>query len=573
MSDTLSNTGITLGGNASPAAPAPPGPGAGALIPFGLQGRVPPAVARFAWPVGLLAGTGLAAALLWSVIGAEPQRALLPALSDADKPMVAAALDSAGIAYQLDSGSGAIEVAESDIHRARMALAAEGLPRAAPGGSSLLDAMPLGSSRAVEAERLRLSREADLARSIEAVDAVEQARVHLAVEQRSAFVRDRAEPAASVILRLRGGRTLTEAQSAAIVHLVAASVPGLAPERVSIIDQAGRLVSGNGRGGNSPADQQLRIQAETEERLQQALVALLTPIVGADNFSAQVNAQLSFEERQATRETYPENEQRLTREEGARETGEGAGGMPTGIPGALSNRPPPAPAVTAAPPDPAAAQAQGAAGTAVPPSSESFTRQFQWGREVAVTRAASGTVRRLSVAVALANPARGTRSAAEIAAIEALVKGAVGFDAARGDVVTVSARRFAPATPADATLAPGWMDNPWVGTGLRAGLVLLLILAAYFLLMRPFLRTMRARNEAQAQAAALAQERADIPAMADPLRALQGGGTGPALDDILAAPSWTERAGRVRHFAEQHPDTTTQVIHGLLREPQESGRG
>jgi flagellar M-ring protein FliF len=516
-------------------------------------------------PGAILLAALAAAGLLWSLIGVAPARQLLPAMAESDKALVAAALDAGGISYTLDDGSGAIEVSADDYHRARMLLAAEGLPQSPPAAQGLLDSIPLGSSRAVEGERLRLSREADLARTIEAIEAVETARVHLAVEQRSAFVRDRAAPAASVMLRLVGGRSITDAQTDAIVHLVASSVPGLSPDAVSVVDQGGRLLSGSGQRGNSAADHQLRIQAETEERLRQSLTSLLTPIVGADNFTAQVNAQLLFDERQATRETYPEAEQRLTREEGSRETGDPNGGLPTGIPGALSNRIPADPAVTETPPP--AAPANGAAGTAAAgPSSETFSRQFQYGREVSVTRAASGTVRRITVAVALANPPGGrARPAAELQAIERLVQGAVGFDAARGDVVTVTARPFAPGR---VEAASGWMDSPWIDTAIRAGAALIAILALFLFLVRPLLRA-AAQRRAEADTPEAASENADS---TDAIR-LEPPASAAELDRILAAPTWTERAGRVRDYAAQHPDGATQVIHDLLRDKGEPVRG
>ncbi len=550
----------------APKMPVQSGPQTG--IPLALTrlgDQLPPALRRRIVPVTIMLAALAAAGLLWSLIGAAPARELLPAMGESDKALVAAALDAGGIGYTLDSGSGAIEVAADDYHRARMLLAAEGLPQSPPAAQGLLDSIPLGSSRAVEGERLRLSREADLARTIEAIEAVETARVHLAVEQRSAFVRDRAAPAASVMLRLSGGRSITDAQTDAIVHLVASSVPGLSPDAVSVVDQGGRLLSGAGQRGNSAADHQLRIQAETEERLRQSLTAMLTPIVGADNFTAQVNAQLLFDERQATRETYPEAEQRLTREEGSRETGDANGGLPTGIPGALSNRIPVDPAVTETPPPVVPGNvAAGAAGGG--PSSETFSRQFQYGREVSVTRAASGTVRRITVAVALANPPGGrARPQAELTAIERLVQGAVGFDAARGDVVTVTARPFA-AGPDAAAIS--WMDNPWIDTAIRAGAALLAIIALFFMIVRPLLRA-AAQRRADLDGARLA---ASDPGATDAIR-LEPPASAAELDRILSAPTWTERAGRVRDYAAQHPDGATQVIHDLLRDKGEPARG
>lgn len=543
---------------AQPVARAPGLLGAAPAPLARLLDQVPPAWRSRIVPAAIVTGALAATALIWSIVGATPDRSLLPALGDEDKALVAAALDAGGIPYTLDAASGAIAVGEGDYHRARMLLATEGLPKAPPAAGAMLDNLPMGSSRAVEGERLRLARESDLARTIEAMDAIEQARVHLAVEQRSAFVRERAAPAASVMLRLRAGRTLSDAQTDAIVHLVAASVPGLSPDAVSVVDQAGRLLSGPGRDGASPLDRQLRLQSETEERLRQSLVALLTPVVGADNFSAQVNADLRFDERQATRETYPEGDARLAREEGRRETGD-AGGVPVGIPGALSNRVPPDPVVAAAPPTPGAPADPAA--TPVP-TNETYARQFQLGREVSVERAATGTVRRLTVAVALANPPGGRpRSAAEIAAIEALVKGAVGFDAARGDVVTVTARRFA---PVDAAAAAPWWEGSWTDTAMRAGAALLLILLLYALIVRPLLRRV-----APAPLVPEPMTPAMLLAQPDAARRIDGGSgevAAPvALERIAEAPGWAERAGLVRAFVAQHPDRSADVMHQLLR--------
>jgi flagellar M-ring protein FliF len=233
-----------------------------------------------------------------------------------------------------------------------------------------------------------------------------------------------------------------------------------------------------------------------------------------------------------------------------------------GIPGALSNRVPPVPTLTETPP-PANGAAAGTAAPGTGATSESYNRQFQYGREVAVTRSASGTIRRLTVAVALANPAGGRpRGTAEINAIRSLVQGAVGFDAARGDVVTVSARGFAPGVDSDA--AASWMDSPWIATGGRAGAALLVILALFFLIIRPMLRAAAARREAEALTP---------PLLGSPLPEAEVRATPAELDSIMGAANWTQRAALVRDFAAQHPDASTQVIHDLLRQKEGADRG
>jgi flagellar M-ring protein FliF len=142
-----------------------------------------------------------------------------------------------------------------------------------------------------------------------------------------------------------------------------------------------------------------------------------------------------------------------------------------------------------------------------------------------------------------------------------LVQSAVGFDAARGDVVTVTARSFA--APADGDAAVGWMDSPWMDTGIRAGAALLVILALFFFLVRPMLRAAAARREEAL--------------LNPPLLPASPAGEAPAspaeLDRIMGATNWTERAALVRDFATQHPDASTQVIHDLLRQKEEPARG
>lgn len=531
-----------------------------------------PAVARalpFAAPLAL-AG---AIALAWTTLTAAPQREVATGLSDSDKAAAATQLDSAAIPYAFDPDTGALTVDADAYHRARMALASAGLPKSAPEGDTMLDNLPMGASRAVEGERLRQAREADLARTIEAIDAVATARVHLAVEPPSAFLRDRAAPAASVMLRLKAGRTLSEGQVQAIGRLVAASVPGLSPDGVAVVDQAGRLLSGNG-GIGAEDDRQLRIQGEVEDRLRRALATLLTPIVGAGAFTAEVSADLDFSERQATRETYPADDARVRSEQGrwSSDRGERPG---YGVPGTLSNVIPPDAVATTTPPvadpnAPPAADTSAVVATNPQRSSEEFKRQFELGREVSVTRATTPTMRRVSVAVALAQPKGKPRTVAEIAAIEALVKSAVGFDAARGDQVTVTARPFVAAEPA---AEPALWEAPWFESAVRNGTALLVVLALLLGVGLPLRkRARRRRAEAEATEAALADAVAAqaLSGLAPAGSGGEGAGTTAApgrpvtLDAIAAAPSYAARADLVRAFVRQDPDHAAAVVRRLL---------
>lgn len=536
-----------------------------------------PAVMRSLPMLGLLGVVG-AAALIWMSLREAPQRDLFRGLPDADKAGVVDVLGKNNIPYKLDSSTGAITVSENDYFQAKMMLASEGLPKSAPDGNSMIDSLPMGASRAVEGEKLRSARETDLARTIEAIDAVEKARVHLAVEPPSIFLRERTKPTASVMLRLTQGRELSDAQVQAIVHLVASSVSDLALDAVSVIDQNGRLLSRSG-GIEGEADRQLGVQAQIEERYRQQVIALLTPIVGAGKFSAEVHAEVNFTERQATRETYPQEEARLRVEQGSWQAGNpaaagGAGGEAGGIPGALSNQaPPPATANTQAG---AAQQANGTAasatanGQAVPSvaplrTQESYNRSFELGREVSVTREAVGTVKRVSVAVALDNAPNGKpRTAAEIAAIESLVKGAVGFDQTRGDTVALSSRGFIKETE-DAG-AP-WYEASWLSSLGRNLSALAVVAILIFGIGRPLLkRRAEAAKDAVAMQAANKQ-RLGREISGELARTVAADGSKRVtLDMISSTPDYAQRADLIRNFVKQDPDRAALVVRDLLKE-------
>ncbi|MBB3982435.1 flagellar M-ring protein FliF [Sphingobium fontiphilum] len=574
----MSENALTIDGGkpALPAGPASTAPRAGGNGIDAIRARFmgfikQPAVARSLPLLGLL-GVVSAAALAWMALREPPQRDLFRGLPDADKSAVAQVLDQSGIRYDMDN-SGTMTVAEDDYFKAKMTLAAQGLPKSAPDGNSMIDSLPMGASRAVEGEKLRSARETDLARTIEQIDSVESAKVHLAVEPPSVFLRDRAKPSASVMLRLASGRTLTDEQVSAIVHLVASSIPELSPDQISVVDQNGRLLSDN--DSNSADDRQLAVQNRIEDRYRRSLVALLTPILGADKFSAEVHAELNFAERQATRETYPQDEARLRTEQGTWASdprGQGAGEA-SGIPGALSNQAPVNPTVTQTNPNgqavqqgQAAAQQPGTPPNPLMKTEETFNRSFELGREVSVTRDAVGTVQRLSVAVALDNGPDGKpRSAAEIAALEALVKGAVGFDQARGDVVALSSRSFA--RPAE--IAPLWYEASWVAPLARNGSALLVALLLIFGIGRPLLKRRAAMQEAAAAEKAAEGQRIGreisqeltraAPEAPDPERPV-------TLDMISSTYDYAQRADLIRNFVKQDPDRAALVVRDLLKD-------
>lgn len=505
-----------------------------------------PAVQRALPAIGALLALLLAISA-WYAFQSPSQRAVFEGLSDADKGAVADALQTAGIAHAIDRSTGAVTVGDGDFHRARMMLAAQGLPKAAPSGDTLIGALPMGASRAVEGETLRGAREADLARTIEAIDAVKAARIHLAVPEASPFLRDQAAPQASVMLTLQTGRTLGEAQVRAIGHLVASSVPGLGADQVSIVDQSGALLSGR----DTLDDRNLAAQAQIEERARRALAALLGPVVGAGNYTAEIHADLDPSESQSTRESFPKDDRALRREEGNRTSGS-TPPPAIGIPGALSNQPPPATQVAAAPGGVLTAPAQTPPTNAGSSTDETYARSFDVGREISVTHQPTGRLRRLTVAVALRDiKGAKARSPQDVAALEALVKGAIGFDAARGDIVAIASRPFAEAAAEDVV---AFYDKPWFMTLVRQGGALLAALLAFLLVGRPLLKGLRDR----------AARNADNTQIANDLLGATAPSPAVTLDMIEAAPSYEARANLVRDFVRQDSVKAAQVVKQLM---------
>lgn len=547
-------------------APIPPAAGRLGAPLAQMRGLLAQPAVRRAMPLLFLIGLVAAGFLAWSLVSTPPQRILFANVSDADKAAITSALQGASIRSSID-GSGSITVAEDDFHKARMLLASQNLPKAAPGGYQILDQLPMGVSRAVEGERLRQARETELARSIEEIDSVAEARVHLATPEASVFVRDKAVPTASVILKLQPGRALGDAQTRAIVNLVASSVPGMTPESVTIVDQMGALLSKKGNEANSAGDARIDYQRRIEDKYREQLVQLLTPLVGAGNFTAEVQADVDLDENQATRESYDKEGAVLAAEQGAW-TGSKDGNAPGGIPGALSNTPPPASTVAApnAQPTPGAAPAAGTAAAAgasqatPQKQSDSFSRAYQTGKQVSVTRQAPGGIKRLSVAVLLREEPGKPRSTVEIQQITQLVQAAMGYDPGRADQVTVISRKFTTAADA-ADKGPAWYEANWVPLAARNATALVIALLVLFLGVRPLTKALLKKREEPAAG--------NRPALSMGGAAGEEGGRGapPVSIDMLegAHNSYDERVGLVRGFTRDNPARAALAVRDMIK--------
>lgn len=430
-----------------------------------------------------------ATALAWAVLSPAPQRVLYSSLDDAERASVVDTLDKASITYSIDNATGTLTVNEGDLYRARMLVAQDGALASPESGQQMLDELPMGASRTLEGERLRAARERDLVLTIQEIDGVEAVRVHLAEGEKSVFVRENAPPTASVMVRLARGRQLSDGQVAAIVNLVAGSVPGLSVDAVRVVDQHGKLLS----EPTSADTDRLELQSRMEDKLRRQVSGLLTPILGEGNFTSEIQVELDMDEVTSARENY--DRQGAVRTETQAQSSSPALAPAIGVPGALSNTPPPT--VTARPGPPEGTQPSGQPGMSGEASS---SRTYELGREVAVANSRPGKLKRLSVAVALSSGAVKGKPA-DIEQIRQLVSAAVGADPQRGDQVAVVSRSFQQS--ADEAL-PLW-NEPWFGGVARGVAALIAVLLVLLLGVRPLLKTLR-RDEAPAISPAAPEE-------------------------------------------------------------------
>ena len=413
-------------------------------------------------------------AYLWAQ---QPSRTTLYAgLPEAEKSRVLEALTNSGVSVTLDPVTGDVLVPTANYHSSRMTLAAQGLPATAATGYEQLDSIQMGSSRSVEAARLKQSQELELARSISEIDMVINARVHLALPDKEVFVRQQAEPTASVFLQLARGRSLGRSKVDAITHLVSASIPNLSKENVSVVDQNGNLLSSsNGSVEARLSDAQLEHRIRLEDIYRNRVKSLLTPIVGAGNINAQINLDIDFTRSEVTEEVVDPNGNALRSEQNSSDKTMAAEAK--GIPGAVANTPPPPANLNTA------RSAGGGIGGELRSQSTSEVKNYEVSRTVSSTVNPTNIIRKINAAVlvrerSIMDPETGLPTTqkmteGELLQIEKLVADAVGIDKERGDSLTVSSAPFIDELTGAVTIQ--WFEKPYMRSIInQVGFVLIL---------------------------------------------------------------------------------------------------
>jgi len=427
-------------------------------------------------------------AIVFFVVSQQPERTTLYAsLPEAEKARVIDALKNAGVDVTLDPTTGDVIVPVRDYHSSRMTLAAQGLPASIPDGYEALADIPMGSSRSVEQVRLKQTQEIELARSISEIEGLVTARVHLAIPEKSVFARASTPPTASVFIQMENGRSLSRQQVDAVVHLVSSSVPFMAKNDVTVVDQYGNLLSRPPQdSAGMMSDAQLEHRIRLEDIYRNRVIALVTPIVGAGNVTAQVNLDIDFTRSETTEELMDPEGTALRSEQRSSETSSEI--IAKGVPGATSNR---APAQTDIDTqqstdsnDPNSAKAR----------SSSETRNYEVSRTVSTTQRPSSQITGIKAAVLVremevVNPETGLKEVQGIPKekldeIEALVSNAIGIDVDRGDSLTVSSSTFVSALEG---VKKPWYDMDWAVVIMRQGLTILIMAVVVLGVIRPLI--------------------------------------------------------------------------------------
>ena len=526
---------------------------------------------------GLLALVVIFVAML--TMGREGDyRVLYSNLSDKDGGAILTQLQQMQVPYKHADGGQAILVPADKVHDVRLKLAAAGLPKGSVVGFELMENQKFGVTQFQERLNFQRGLEGELTRSIQTIAGVQSARVHLALPNQNGFFREQQKASASVVLSLYPGRVLDRAQVAGIVHLVSSSVPEMSPKLVSVLDQSGSLLSGPQEPGADQQGldaQQLQYVRQIEANYTQRVRDILEPVIGKDNFRAQVTAEVDFAQIESTAEEYKPNQRpgdaTIRSQQSSEQTGQGST-TPTGVPGAASNQPP----VPATAPVNGASQPLQAAqgGSTGGNSRRDAVTNYEVDKTVRVTRNATGNIKRLNAAVVLnhrsvTDPKGKTStqpiSDEEIEKLTALVRETIGMDEKRGDSIKLVSAPFQQVKE-ETDETPMWKRPETIDIVRTLAVPVGLTLAALIVVfgaIRPAIQA--AKPPPPPEPEALAQAGGTLDAVVDDaeeLPAIEGEGQGETL--ALAGPEVDTRLERAIAMSKENPLAVANVLRGWM---------
>lgn len=550
---------------------------------------------RRAFPTLLASVTAVAAIILYWGMQQPDMTTLYSSLGEAEKSKVLDSLRNMGVEVELDPVTGDILVPTDAYHQSRISLAAQGLPEFSQNSTDAIDNLPLGVSRSVEGLKLRQVQELELAKSIAEISSVKAARVHLAIPEKSVFVRDQADPTASVFVNLKNGRKLDKTQVLAITNLVSSSIPNMNPNNVSIVDQFGNLLS------NSPddpdqqlADSQLEYRMRLENIYKNRITSLVAPIVGAGNISAQVNLDIDFTRREISQEIIdPKTAAPVSEQSSLNIT---AKKDAIGIPGAISNEPPQEATVT---------QEQNQVGTATNSASaqgesERFEtksstelKNYENSKTYETVKNSSNIITRIDAALLVRDKKVIDPDTEEVTyeplspevleQIQNLVKSAIGIQDNRGDTLTITSQPFVEDFEG---FEIKWYETPWFRSTVENSLLVLLIGIVALGVVRPMLNkilvptastnsVMELYAEAESMAELATKRAAETEAVevdeGESLDAIKAKlkpqkRAGISADMLDTANTYDDKVALVRIIVNDEPGRVANVFKGLMRE-------
>lgn len=503
----------------------------------------------------LLMLVGLALSITIGIMAAfwasEPAYSLLYAnISDQDAGEIVDVLNGSEIPYQLDRKSGAILVADDRLHDARLKLASQGLPRGGGFGLEILQGdSGFSTSQFMENARYHHALETELAKTISKLRPVQSARVHLALPKNTVFLRKQKHPSASVLIYLFPGRALEKTQIASIINLVASSVPELQSDEVTVVDQQGRLLKSPGDdSAMTLSTNQFEYVQRLEDSYVERIVNILTPFLGPERVRATVTAKVDFTQREETREQFDPANTAIRSEQVMQDLTEGAQFATGGIPGALSNQPPPELQATG---DGVVVEGEVATESSGPRStSTQETRNFEVDRTLSRTQRPFAEIDRLSIAVVVDHKPTVSEegesvatalSEAELAKVRELVQSAIGFSTERGDTLSISNISFLAQPEPPKMEEPGLLDRPGTRELLKtiAGALILLFIA--FRVARPIITSLS--------------------------KGLTQPTVGPAMTDTSMGPlSFDDKVSIARQLADKNPERVALVVRQWVSE-------
>jgi len=550
---------------------------------------------RRAFPTLLASVTAVAAIILYWGMQQPDMTTLYSSLGEAEKSKVLDSLRNMGVEVELDPVTGDILVPTDAYHQSRISLAAQGLPEFSQNSTDAIDNLPLGVSRSVEGLKLRQVQELELAKSIAEISSVQAARVHLAIPEKSVFVRDQADPTASVFVNLKNGRKLDKTQVLAITNLVSSSIPNMNPNNVSIVDQFGNLLS------NSPddpdqqlADSQLEYRMRLENIYKNRITSLVAPIVGAGNISAQVNLDIDFTRREISQEIIdPKTAAPVSEQSSLNIT---AKKDAIGIPGAISNEPPQEATVT---------QEQNQVGTATNSASaqgesERFEtksstelKNYENSKTYETVKNSSNIIKRIDAALLVRDKKVINPDTEEVTyeplspevleQIQNLVKSAIGIQDNRGDTLMITSQPFVEDFEG---FEIKWYETPWFRSTVENSLLVLLIGIVALGVVRPMLNkilvptastnsVMELYAEAESMAELATKRAAETEAVevdeGESLDAIKAKlkpqkRAGISADMLDTANTYDDKVALVRIIVNDEPGRVANVFKGLMRE-------